>query len=292
MSPKCINYKRITVTTPLRREISKLPTYHVGCSGWSYPDWKGPFYPKHLPASEELAAYAGVFDTVEVDSSYYNIPRRDVVASWHDKTPPEFQFVCKMFNGVTHDLVAALREDTLGTMLDRYYSALKPLGSKLAAVLLQFPPSFSIKNDKELHVLLSRIPGEIRHAIELRHGSWFHHEGAIEHLVRENVTIAGSLQPHVAPFVEKTGEYYIFRFIGDREIDTFGKIQRDANEEMETVKALLESVDLAGDIYVFFNNHYAGFAPESANAFKTMLGLKMKPFKPAGRGQTSLSDFG
>src|SRR5579871_2879550 len=75
---------------------------HIGTSGWHYDHWKGPFYPEDLPASEMLAFYAGHFDTVEINNSFYQMPKVPALKSWHDQTPREFLFAVKGSRYLTH----------------------------------------------------------------------------------------------------------------------------------------------------------------------------------------------
>ncbi|MBD3186147.1 DUF72 domain-containing protein, partial [Candidatus Bathyarchaeota archaeon] len=72
---------------------------HVGCSGWSYRDWLGAFYPRRMDPSKFLQYYARVFECVEIDSTFYKIPSKRIVSKWHDSTPESFGFVAKMFKG-------------------------------------------------------------------------------------------------------------------------------------------------------------------------------------------------
>nr|MDO8109343.1 DUF72 domain-containing protein [Candidatus Sigynarchaeota archaeon] len=267
--------------------------FHVGCSGWSYPGWKSTFYPKGLTSSNELGYYATAFDTIEIDSTFYTIPSPDVVTTWRDKTPGNFQFVAKLFKGITHELPRAVKEGLLEGLVNRYFASLGHLGSKLAATIIQFPPRFTSKHLDDVISLLNALPENIRHAIEFRDESWFENDELIERIRKQrNLSIAGSIHPDIQPFVKKTGDFYVFRFIGDRELESFGTIQREKRDEMFKIKQLMD-VELQDirDIFVFFNNHYAGFGPASTNLFREMIGLKPARFGAAGKGQSTLSEF-
>jgi len=266
--------------------------FHVGCSGWSYDGWKGTFYPRGMPISKELAYYASVFDVVEIDSTFYNIPRHDVVQQWHDKTPAGFMFVAKMFQGITHKLHEVASEGGLEQLVERYFAALAPLEEKLQVVVIQFPPRLSMKYIDDVTALVDYLPSTRRFAIEFRDSTWFDAEPIMTRIRgQQNFSIAGSIHPDVQPFIKQTADFFVFRFIGDRELSSFGTILRDKEEEMKQVKASMDSEfqDIR-DTFVFFNNHYAGFGPASANLFKQMVGLQPVRFGIV-KGQASLGDF-
>ena len=106
----------------------------VGTSGWSYDDWVGPFYPQGAGKHDYLAHYASRFDLVEVDSTYYAVPRESTVHGWAERTPEHFRFALKMPGEITHKRVLV---DCEGVM-KQFVTALEPLREKLICVLLQF----------------------------------------------------------------------------------------------------------------------------------------------------------
>jgi uncharacterized protein YecE (DUF72 family) len=107
---------------------------HVGCSGWSYSAWQSHFYPKHLESKNYLEYYSKVFDYVEIDSSFYQIPSAIMARRWATVTPDNFKFTAKMVQTVTH-------EKRLGEGIDSslryFYEAMTPLQEKLLAILIQ-----------------------------------------------------------------------------------------------------------------------------------------------------------
>lgn len=262
----------------------------VGCSGWSYKDWIGAFYPPGTRPGEMLAAYARCFDTVEVDGTFYRMPDARMTRAWADVTPPGFRFVVKLFKGITHELHRIVADDRVEGEIARFVSGVRPLGTKLAATLVQFPPSLTAKGRGDVEALLAWLPRTMRWAIEFRHDSWFDDmEWIAGH---PHVSVAGSVHPGVRPFVAPTRTPFVFRFIGDRALTTFSSIQRHdesmAREMLGSLQAKLSSID---EVLVFFNNHYEGFAPASANAFKELAGLPARPFPKVDPRQRSLVDF-
>src|SRR5436309_12807944 len=105
----------------------------IGCSGWSYPDWEGAFYPEGMRAGDYLEYYAGRFPIAEVDSTFYRVPTPRMVRGWRDRTPRDFRFVLKVPRVITHEKrLIDCREE-----VDGFVSSVAPLGEKIAAALLQ-----------------------------------------------------------------------------------------------------------------------------------------------------------
>src|SRR5947199_3010669 len=152
---------------PLPVDAKKL---RIGCSGWSYQDWVGPFYPKDAKPADYLRMYSQVFDAVEIDSSYYRTPSPFMVSNWKRVTPEGFLFTAKFPKKITHEL--KLRDSQ--AQLERFYKAMSELREKLGALVIQLPPSFNYKKDKEaLETFLGQTDKRYVHAIEFRNKSWF-----------------------------------------------------------------------------------------------------------------------
>jgi uncharacterized protein YecE (DUF72 family) len=140
----------------------------VGTSGYSYDFWKGDFYPDDIKPDAMLAFYARRFDTVEINNTFYRMPKPDVVRRWADATPDDFRFVIKASRRITHQNRLHDCDDNV-----RYlYSVLEPLGAKLGATLFQCPPHLR-KDVARLRAFLAVLPAHARPALELRHRSWF-----------------------------------------------------------------------------------------------------------------------
>jgi uncharacterized protein YecE (DUF72 family) len=153
---------------PLQGEVA--PTrIRIGCSGWNYKDWRGRVYPEGLPARRWLEHYATLFDTVEVNSTFYRLARPQAVEQWLRQTPDDFLFAVKASQYMTH--MKRLRD--LGPSMKRFYDGIAPLASspKLGPVLWQLPGR--MKADVPLlESALDQLPPG-RHAFEFRHPSWF-----------------------------------------------------------------------------------------------------------------------
>jgi uncharacterized protein YecE (DUF72 family) len=144
--------------------------YHIGCSGWSYTSWKGPFYPLNLENSDWLRFYSQVFDYVEIDSSFYRIPNQFMVKNWVKRTPDNFRFTAKFPKVISHDKLLVDAEDDV----ERFLENIEPLEKKTLALLIQLPPSLEIMQGLEgLRNLIPLLDDRFRYAVEVRHHSWF-----------------------------------------------------------------------------------------------------------------------
>jgi uncharacterized protein YecE (DUF72 family) len=267
-----------------------MDRYWLGCSGWAYDDWVGPFYPAGTPPGEFLEQYARVFRTVEVDSSFYRAPTPFLVRRWAERTPNAFRFALKVPRDVTHEADAAQAEKVLGSFL----GSLAPLrsGGKLGPVVLQFPASFRAPAGVEkLESLLHRIPVEFDLAVELRHGSWW--VPSTRQLLEERrAALVWSVVPGTEPPAWVTADFAYARFVGDRALTKFDRIQRDRRPDLQRMRARFEDeARSVGAIYGYANNHFMGFGPGTVVALAETLGTPLPDLTAAGRapGQQTLT---
>lgn len=146
-------------------------TVRIGTSGWQYRHWSGRYYPAELRQDRWLERYAADFDTVELNVSFYHLPRAAVFAGWAARTPPDFSFAVKASRYLTH--VRRLRDPK--EPVERLLGAAAPLGPKLGPVLLQLPPDMT-RDPASLAATLDCFPRSVRVAVEFRHDSWLHPE--------------------------------------------------------------------------------------------------------------------
>ena len=143
------------------------PNLHLGTQGFTYPSWVGPFYPPGTPSSAFLARYAAQFATVELDTTFYAIPRASTIAGWRERTPDGFQFAAKFPQTITHQ--KALTD--CGPETIAFLDAMTHLGRKLGPLLLQMPPSWGAGAFDTLAAFLQNLPTGFRYALEVRHKS-------------------------------------------------------------------------------------------------------------------------
>lgn len=167
--------------TPARRApaAGRGPQLRIGCSGWNYKTWRGSFYALDLPQSEWLPYYAGQFDTVEVNSTFYRLPEAETFGAWAEQTPPGFVMAVKASRYLTH--MKKLRDPE--APLERLFERLAALGSRLGPVLYQLPAFLKFDRprlERFLRALPERLPGRCRrqgapvhHVLEFRDPSWY-----------------------------------------------------------------------------------------------------------------------
>jgi uncharacterized protein YecE (DUF72 family) len=141
----------------------------VGTSGWVYPHWRRRFYPEGVPARLWLPYYAGVFSTVELNNTFYMLPRDEAVDRWRDETPEGFVFACKGSRFLTH--MKRLTDTDQG--IDRYYQRIDRLGRKRGPVLWQLPPQMSRPDPGRLDAFLAAQPKGVPQVFEFRHPGWY-----------------------------------------------------------------------------------------------------------------------
>jgi uncharacterized protein YecE (DUF72 family) len=233
----------------------------IGCSGWSYQHWKGRFYPGRAPESGWLGLYAEMFDTVEVNATFYRLPLRSTVAGWAARTPRTFLFAVKASRYLTH--VKRLRDLPAG--LARLEERIAPLreADKLGPVLWQLPASFR-RDDVRLAETLARLP-DGRHAFEFRHPSWF--DDDVYALLREHraaLVVADRDGLPEAPWVDTAGWWYVRLH--------HGRAGRRGNYSPAELERWAERLrGRSGDAYVYFTNDWEGFAPQNAATLRSLV---------------------
>jgi uncharacterized protein YecE (DUF72 family) len=260
----------------------------IGCSGWSYTDWVGPFYPPNTRSDEYLKLYSRIFDTVEIDSTFYRVPSAEMVNQWYTSTPSEFLFCPKLPKRITHDL--HLENST--PHYDHFSKRLSILKEKLGPFIIQLPPSF--KYQKHLQPLTRFLDGldhQQKYAVEFRNESWFNPE--VEKLLRgHDVCQVWSINQYLTTPPTMTSGFIYLRFVGDRSIGEFGKIQKDQSESMKAWSSSLTQAE-SREKFILFNNHFAGFGPGSVNEFRRLMGLAQLDWAGLAKdsAQKSMLDF-
>lgn len=254
----------------------------IGCQGWNYADWVTKaggatvFYPRGTKPAEMLEIYARVFETVEVDSTFYAVPSESTLKGWYDKTPAAFTFALKMPQDITH--AHGLR--TSGYLiLEEFCEKIITLKEKLAAVLVQLPPQFVFneENTDTLADFLRRLPQNIHFAIEFRERGWLNSK-IYEVLAKHNTALCltdGTWIPRALMLEAaaiKTADFAYTRFMGERDITAFDHIQRPQTATQQIWHEALNELDVPTLIYI--SNFHEGFAPASANKLKEIFRQK------------------
>jgi uncharacterized protein YecE (DUF72 family) len=141
----------------------------AGTSGFAFKEWKGPFYPEDLRDDAMLAFYAQRFPTVEINNTFYRLPREHVLREWAGQVPQRFSFAIKASQRITH--FARLKPECAGA-LEFLLASTSAMGDKLGPILFQLPPNLKLDADR-LRAFLALLPPDRKYAIEFRHESWF-----------------------------------------------------------------------------------------------------------------------
>lgn len=254
----------------------------VGCQGWSYDDWvTGPaesiFYPQGTRTADMLQVYARVFETVEVDSTFYAIPSVSALEGWAKRTPPGFTFSLKLPREITHE--RALAEGS-ASLVEEFCERASLLSGRLACVLIQLPPQFELnrENGLALRSFLPRLPRDIRFSIEFRSSGWLK-QSVFDFLAEHNVSVALVEGQWITPAdnwrlaEHPTADFTYIRWMGARNLTRFDIVQRSQDENLSRWVEMIASLrQRVSHIYAYFSNFYEGHAPASANKLKRLLG--------------------
>lgn len=249
---------------------------YIGCSGWSYTSWQGPFYPSSIENRAWLPYYSQVLNYVEIDSTFYSIPSEYMVKNWDRRTPDNFRFTAKFPKVITHEKKFKNVENDLKL----FYERMEPLKDKLLALLIQLPPYYELKEGLEdLKGYDFFFEDTFRYAVEVRHPSWFS-DLAYNFFRNSNISLVWSQMDRLQTPPVVTSDFVYLRLIGDRRLgeEKFGKIQINRTQEiknwankMKEVKQNEKDVKIG---IVAANNHYGGYGPGTVNTFREMMDLE------------------
>ncbi len=240
----------------------KEPIFHIGTSGWSYAHWKGAFYPPAINDEEMLYFYCRHFQSVEVNNSFYHLPRQATLEHWRDITPAGFVFSVKASRYITHMKKLNDPKQSLDLLLDR----VSVLGNKLGPILFQLPPKWHC-NLERFSRFLDSLSNEFRYAFEFRDQSWLNAE-SYALLERHGVAFCiyeldGFLSPR-----QVTADFVYVRLHGPA-----GPYQ--GNYDTQTLAgwagAFSTWATQGRSIYCYFDNDEAGYAAQNALSLLSML---------------------
>lgn len=247
-----------------------MAQWFLGSMGFSYKDWKGPFYPEKMDPGSFLSHYSRLFNAVEIDSTFYGIPKAEVIEKWRSDTPEGFKICPKLPKIITHEMELVGVEP----VVEEFFTTVRKLGDRLGAVLVQFRPSFNFSHLPDFITFINLLPTDIRIAIEFRHRSWYQ-ERTAELLSEYGLAWAATEYLQLPTRIHRTTDFLYIRFIGQH-----GRFPSHGQERIDTTAQLeqwreriwphLESVD---SVFGFFNNDYSGFSIPTLNRFRIMVGL-------------------
>jgi len=248
----------------------------IGTSGYSFPDWVGPFYPPDTPKGKMLDFYSKSFSTVEVNSTYYRIMHPKVSWNMVNKTHDDFQFIVKLHSSMTHS------RDASPVQWDQYSRMLEPFTDKkkLKGLLAQFPYSFKPSESSVCYVEeLNRKTGEVPLAVEFRYDEWYRRD-ILERLKDSGmglVSVDLPRLPHLPPPVSIGGKpfgYVRFHGRNTREWWKGGPLRYDYTYSDEELRAWIPAINRlgaeSGKMFVMFNNCHFGQAVQNAIRMKEL----------------------
>ncbi|WP_281950479.1 DUF72 domain-containing protein [Nitrosophilus kaiyonis] len=224
---------------------------YIGTSGFYYAHWKGVFYPQDLPKTKYFDYYVKNFDTVELNSTFYHLPKEKTVEHWNEKTPEDFIFSLKAYRGITHyKRLKDVKDD-----IYLYLHLLKPLKRKIGIILFQLPPS--LKKDLDLLAsFLHILPTGYHYAVEFRNDSWYF-EDTYELLRHYNVSFCiHDFERKKSPIVETSDNIYI-RFHGPSGRYTGSYSDKYLKEWALKIKDFTKRNK---KVFCYFNNDFEGYA--------------------------------
>ncbi len=241
----------------------KKKATHIGCSGFSYKDWKGKFYPEDLAQKKWLEFYAKEFNCVELNNTFYHTPKDSTLEKWHQETPENFRFAVKGSRYVTHTKRLLDPAETV----KKVYDSSGLLKDKLGCILWQLPPSMDKDLDR-LEPFIKACDNNFTNVIEFRHESWFCEE--VYDILREhNISLCLISAPGDLPAVqEKTTDTVYLRFHGKSEKHWY---QYDySDKELKEWAGKIKALD-PRQFYAFFNNDYRANAVKNARRFREIV---------------------
>jgi uncharacterized protein YecE (DUF72 family) len=239
----------------------------IGCSGWNYRHWRELFYPKGLPTRRWYEHYASVFDTVELNTSFYHLPKPETFEKWRDQAPPDFRYAVKASRFITHMKKLRDCEEPLALLLDRA----RKLGPAIGPILYQLPPSLHL-DPQRLGEFLAILPADLTHVFEFRHKSW-HDEEAVALLDERGVSFCAHDMPGSATPRWAAGPVAYIRFHG-----AGGKYRGRYSDEalLGWTDWIVEQAKAGRDVWAFFNNDIGGDAIHDALTLRAMAAQAMR----------------
>lgn len=235
----------------------------IGTSGWWYEHWYGKFYPPEVEKKDWFSYYAKVFDTVEVNSSFYRLPFEGMVKGWARKAPGNFKFTLKMWRRVTHLKRLKEVEEDLATFFER----VEPLKKNYGAILHQLPPSLKLDLSL-LEGFLKMLPEGMDQVIEFRNESWLESK-TFSLLKKYNVAYCIVSTPKFPDFFELTTDFSYIRFHGRETLYSSLYSDDELKKWARRIRGFLRKK--IKRVYVYFNNDYNAYAVKNALKLRELL---------------------
>lgn len=240
-----------------------MPELKIGCSGFNYGGWKGNFYPPDLPQKKWLDFYCKIFNTVELNVTFYRLPLASTFSKWHNETPSDFVFSIKGSRFITH--IKRLLDPQVP--LEIFFERALNLKEKLRVVLWQFSPSFKINIErlKFFLKLLKKYP--VKNTLEFRHESWITEE-VIDLCRKHNISLCTADCPEFIDELPVTSDFVYIRRHGKGGSYATCYLKAELKKDAKKIKNYLKDNK---DVFIYFNNDAYGYAPKNAKELMEML---------------------
>lgn len=245
--------------------MTRRTHFFVGTSGWSYPHWKGAFYPQGLPQRHWFDYYASHFDTVEVNATFYRHFPDQTFRNWRAKAPEGFRYVLKVPQLISHRKQLAAADE----QIDEFVRQAGLLGDRLGPLLLQLPPQMTPGHERLAHAL-ERFGNQVQVAVEFRHPDWMTPQ--TRELLRSHHAIFCSAQSPKSSLLDwVTTETAYIRLHGRTRWYDYEYSAAELQEIARLARRM--ATQGAKSVYIFFNNDSNAWAPRNAAALKELLSI-------------------
>jgi uncharacterized protein YecE (DUF72 family) len=245
-----------------------MGTISLGTMGWSYPFWVGKLYAPKTGSKHFLEAYAQHFNTVEINNTFYRIPRISTVKQWTSQTSAEFQFAVKMPRKITH-----VRPLQINDYASHFFEVITHFGEKLGPILIQFPSQFSDDHMGSLQDFIHQLPQAFRYAMEFRNHTLL--SDHVYTLLRDNsIALVLADRPRYPHIDCVTSTFVYVRWEGDRRIITgeLGHVEQDRSQDLAKWARLLRNYQQQElNIFGYFSKFYSGYPPDDIEQLKRFL---------------------
>jgi uncharacterized protein YecE (DUF72 family) len=247
-----------------------MKKWWIGCSGFHYDPWRGPFYPDDLPKRRWFEFYCEHFNTVELNVTFYRFPKPAALRSWYQRSPEEFRFTVKAPRLITHFKRFNHVKDELNYFYDTVADG---LDDKLGTVLFQLHPRMAY-SEENLEKILSVLDSGFQNVIEFRDESWWNNN-VLSTLKRERVTFCGISYPKLPDEVYKTAPIVYYRFHGVPQLYRSSYSKRKLQQVSDDLKRLRG----VNDVYTYFNNDIDVAAVRNAKTLQQLVGERRSVLK-------------
>jgi len=260
-----------------------MGTIHLGCSGWDYRDWSDVFYKS--AGESKLKEYSRIFNTTEINSTFYSYPAPGIVFGWAKHTPSDFKFAVKLNRMITHEKMLDISKGVEDNVR-RFCELMNPLQKteKLACILIQLPPGMKFKKERA-EAFLKILPLDMRFALEYRNETWLNQE-VHDLLSHYNVATVAIDEPLLPPEINMTSDIAYVRWHGRGKKMWYN--YRYSQDELAEWVPKVKEMSQSAEVYGYFNNHYHGYAPENCIDVLEMLGIATLEQKEA---RQHISDY-